>query len=168
MWGGEDGGGSGQLTIQAGPPRICDPLGGCFYPHSCRFRTFCTGQALRLGNTDLLWVRDLSWSADVDIYGRGPLQLHAPARDIASWGGWGAVLEEAPIIDLNIAWGLQKSSKGSCIFTRNIASYLTWRYFGFIQKCLLLEWDEALSWAGIPQSMISFAFLNFIQYIMTA
>lgn len=62
---------------------------------------------------------------DVDIYSRGPLQLHVPARDIASWGGWGAVLEKAPTINLNIAWGLQKRSKGSCIFTRNIASYLT-------------------------------------------
>ena len=83
------------------------------------------GQALRLGGMNLLWVRDLSWSADVDIYSRGPLQLHAPARDIAFWGGWGAVLEKAPTINLNIAWGLQKKSKGSCIFTRNIASYLT-------------------------------------------
>ena len=55
-----DGGGSGQFTTQAGLPRICDPLGGCFHPQSCRFRTFYTGQALRFSDMDLLWGRDLS------------------------------------------------------------------------------------------------------------
>lgn len=32
---------------------------------------------------DLLWGQDLSWSADVDIYSRPPLQPQAPAGTLS-------------------------------------------------------------------------------------
>lgn len=107
----------------------------------------------------------------MEIYSGRPLRVTCACRGhyllgSGIGGGWGAVLEKAPItVDQNVAWGAQKRSKGGWIFTRNLASYLSWSYFCLIQKCLSLESDHPLIQLGRDPSKHYFFCLSVLHTI---